>query len=56
MNEDTVRLTVVIPRDLLDALRKAADAAGERRDHNIIKRLQSSLAVDEAKRVAGRAA
>lgn len=54
MNEDTVLLEVRIPRALLNALREAADAAGERRDHAIVKRLQSSLAVDEAKRMGRR--
>lgn len=49
--DDSVLLEVRIPRHLLDALRKAADAAGERRDQSIVKRLASSLSVDEAKRL-----
>lgn len=53
--DDSVLLEVRIPRDLLEALRKAADAAGERRDHAIINRLQSSLAVDDAKRMGKKA-
>lgn len=53
--DDSVLLQVRIPRGLLDALRKAADEAGERRDHAIVKRLVSSLSVDEAKRLRGQA-
>lgn len=45
---DAVPLSLWVPRKLRDDLRKAADEAGERRDHAIIKRLQSSLSADQA--------